>query len=226
MPQLKYPYISVERQGVLSYGGCQTWSESKTMSRCGCGVVSSLDLILYLADRHPECPAEGIAKELLFDVIREKAYDDACRRLSRGYMPLVYPFGMNGLTLSLGLELYFRRHGFPYSARWGVRRSRLWSAVEEMLEQDIPVILSIGPNFPRVWENKTAALYTRRPDGSGYPAAATHSHFLNVTGMDDRWLTVSSWGRKYYISKAEYEQYVSASSNGLFSSIVYITRKK
>ena len=225
MRELKHPPVCVEHNGTLSYGGCQTWSESPVMSRCGCGVVSSLDLLIYLADHHSECNRADFPDELLFDVVREKVYDAACRKLSRRYLPLMYPFGINGLTLVLGLNLFFVRHGFPYRAFWGVRRRELWDRIDGMLAQDLPVILSIGPNFPRVWEKKNASLYSLRLDGSLHPAAATHSHFLTVTGMDEQWLTVSSWGRKYYISRKEYEDYVSENSNGLFSSIVCIQKK-
>ena len=44
---LKNQYPAVERAGVLSYGGNQTWSENPVIRKCGCGVIGSLDLLLY-----------------------------------------------------------------------------------------------------------------------------------------------------------------------------------
>lgn len=225
MLTLRYPYVSVEKNGVISYGGSQTWSDSKVMRRCGCGVVGGMDLLIYLSKYHRECRSDVFPDELLWDVIREEEYDKYSKKLSRGYLPLMPPFGMNGLTLVLGLNLCFRRFGMPMRAQWGVRRSELWQSIEKMLSEDIPVILSIGPNFPRVWENNKAALYVKQCDDHPHRAASTHSHFLTVTGIDEDWLQVSSWGRKYYISRGEYEEYVSRYSNGVLSSIVYIDKR-
>lgn len=225
MLTLKHPYVAVEKDGIISYGGSQTMSESKVMRRCGCGVVGGIDLLIYLAKYHDECRCEDFPDELLWDIIREEAYDRCSRMISRKYMPVVPPFGMNGLTLVLGLNLLFRRYGMPMSARWGVKRSELWQSIETMLAQDIPVILSIGPNFPRVWQKNKTTLYVRQLDDHPHRAASTHSHFLTVTGIDEEWLRISSWGRKFYISRNEYEEYVSRYSNGVLSSIVYIENK-
>ena len=62
-----------------------------------------------------------------------------------------------------------------------------------------------------------------RSDGMPRAAASTHAHFLTVTGIDGEWLQVSSWGHRFFISRAEYEEYVTHSSNGLLSSIVHIS---
>lgn len=225
MLTLKHPYIAVEKDGIISYGGSQSWSDGKVMQRCGCGVIGSMDLLIYLSRYHEECRNEDFPDELLWDVIREEVYDNYSHRWSRRYMPLMPPVGMNGLTLVLGLNLLFRRYKMPMSARWGVRRSELWTSIEKMLSEDIPVILSIGPNFPRVWQKSKAVLYEKHHDDHPHMAASTHSHFLTVTGIDDEWLLVSSWGRRFYISRKEYEEYVSQHSNGILSSIVYITKK-
>lgn len=219
---LKNKFISVRHNGAASYGGSQTFSENGAMRRCGCGAVSSADLILYLARYHDDCRIDSLPPELLADVIDERVYDDFSLRLIKKYMPIIPPFGMNGLTLVLGLELFFLRHGIPLRASWGVRRDRLWERISEMLSADIPVILSIGPNFPRVWEKSKASLYKKGTAGELFPACTVNAHFLTVTGMDDDWLQVSSWGKQFYISRKEYEQYVTAHSNGLLCSIVVL----
>ena len=49
---LKNEFISVSKEGLVSYGGNQTWSENAVIRKCGCGVISSLDLLLYLGRHH------------------------------------------------------------------------------------------------------------------------------------------------------------------------------
>ena len=46
---LKGEYISVLKDGRLSYGGSQRWSDSPVLRGYGCGVIAALDLLLYLA---------------------------------------------------------------------------------------------------------------------------------------------------------------------------------
>lgn len=45
---LKGEYISVLKDGRLSYGGSQRWSDSPVLRGYGCGVIAALDLLLYL----------------------------------------------------------------------------------------------------------------------------------------------------------------------------------
>lgn len=94
-----------------------------------------------------------------------------------------------------------------------------------MLREDIPVILSIGPNFPLLWQKKELTLHIQTNEGSFYPGPATHAHYVTVTGMDDTWLQISSWGRKYFINRNEYLQYVKAHSARLVSNILYVKKK-
>lgn len=202
------------------------WSESAAMKRCGCGAIGASDVILYLVKYHSECSDADLPAELLTDVIPESSYDAFARKLSQRYMPLIPPFGMNGLTLAAGMEIFFLRHKMPYTARWGVPFGRLWERMEEMLREDIPVILSIGPNFPCVWQKNKASLYVRCPDGRNTCAASVKSHFLTVTGIDEEWLQVSSWGRRFYISRAEYTQYAKESSIGILCNILYIRKNR
>lgn len=48
-------YISVLRNGVLSYGGSQRWLDSGALRQCGCGVIAALDLLLYLRQPRTDC---------------------------------------------------------------------------------------------------------------------------------------------------------------------------
>ncbi len=48
-------YISVLRNGVLSYGGSQRWLDSGALRQCGCGVIAAPDLLLYLRQQRTDC---------------------------------------------------------------------------------------------------------------------------------------------------------------------------
>ena len=96
----------------------------------------------------------------------------------------------------------------------------------EMLEQDIPVILAVGPSFPRFWR-KTGACFCRpAAEGAYIPAVSARAHFVTDTGMDDEWVELSSWGCRYYLSRKEYERYTKECSNSLLCSILSIKHKK
>ena len=93
-----------------------------------------------------------------------------------------------------------------------------------MLSADLPVILAVGPNFPAVWMKERLRFFVKSKNGVFRPGTATKSHYVTVTGMDEDWLRISSWGSEYYISRREYEDYVHRHSNPLFSNILYIKK--
>lgn len=145
--------------------------------------------------------------------------------LHRAYLPLFYPFGTNGLALSLAMNRFFKRHRLPYKARWSVPKAELWQRMEAMLQQDIPVILAVGPNFPRFWQKKRANFCRATPEGSFVPTVSAMAHFVTATGLDDEWITLSSWGSRYYMSREEFARYTRECSNSLLCSILYVEHK-
>ena len=48
MLTLQRPFPSVQNNDLVSYGGCQTWSDREMIRKCGCGPVAVLDLLHYL----------------------------------------------------------------------------------------------------------------------------------------------------------------------------------
>ena len=225
MLRLVHPFPAVQRGALRSCGGNQAWSEKKNMQRCGCGVIASVDLLVYLTRWHGiDAPPElrALAAQ---DPIALADYDRFALALSRRYLPLIHGHGINGVSLALGLDLYFLRHRLPYRARWGVLPGHFWSALEKMLRADLPVILSVGPNFPLLWKKNMLCFYARLPDGSYRPAAHTLAHYVSVTGLDERWLQISSWGREYYVNREEYGAYIAAHSSAIVSNILWVERK-
>lgn len=222
---LKDPYIRLVRSnGTLAYGGDQGASDNKAMQRCGCGVVGCVDLLLYLQRWR-----EGADVSFLRDVARDRLpmeeYQRLAQEMRKKYFFLVYPFGKDGVTMAMGLNRIFRKNGVPLRARWNWGKRSLWTNMDRMLEENIPVILSIGPNFPLFWQKHRLNLYYEDASGALHPAAATNSHFLTVTAADEERLTVSSWGGKYVILKKEYCDFVKQHSCWLFSNILSIRKR-
>ena len=142
----------------------------------------------------------------------------------RRYFPLLPPSGINGITLVAGLNILFIKRKLPYRAFWAVSGRKLWQRVEDMLNQDLPVILAVGPNFPAFWQNHKLDFYVKTRDGRYVKSAATKGHYVTATGIDDEWLQISSWGRKYYVNRSEYDSYVKKHSNFIFSNLVYLRK--
>ena len=103
----------------------------------------------------------------------------------------------------------------------------LCNTVTASLEQDLPVILGIGPGvhqclLPKAERGITFYLYNKKTDAFA-PVKKVRSHFVVVTEIKDDFLTVSSWGCKYHISLTEYARYSKLDMFGLFSGIIYLT---
>lgn len=216
---LKNEFISVSKESIISYGGNQTWSENAVIRKCGCGVISSLDLLLYLGRHHCGDQAPETRP------IPLKEYDRMCMELSRRYIPLLPPFGTNGAALALGLNRIFSRYNMPFRASWQLSGSKMMGKVESMLDADIPVILSIGANFPLFWQDNRVNLYSRDSLGRMRRASSAKAHYVTVTGSELNALRISSWGREYYINKGEYFSYIHQHTNSIISNILMIERR-
>lgn len=223
--ELLHSFVSVRDGEILSYGGSQSFGRTETMRRCGCGVVAVLDFLLYLQQRETPRYVSFLPRFGSAPVGRER-YAELLQYLSRHYLPLVYPTGINGLVLAAGVNLLFLREGLPYRAVWRMTRKGLWSGLDDMLARDLPVIFSVGPNFPRLLSGKERVnLYRENAAGTLFPSAGVHAHFMSVTGRDEEWLRISSWGREYRLRIRDFEEYVRQHSSYLFSNILYIEEK-
>lgn len=219
--ELQHPYIAVKTPYGLSYGGNQSWCDGN-LRRSGCAVVAGLDLMLYLCRWHDVPEATKLKTLIESDPIHEEAYVEALRYMTANYLPTIPRFGVNALVLAAGTNLFFVKNDFPYRAWWGVTRQHLWRDIESMLRSDIPVLLSVGQNFPKVWGKDKLRLYRESPDSRYLPTAQTKAHMVTVTGMDGEWLQVASWGRRCFIRRSEYETYTRTHSNTIISNILHI----
>ena len=210
---LNAPYLQVQYGKSLSYGGSQIRSDHAVIRKCGCGPVAAMDTVWYLEHKSETEPVEW------------SAYNAGLRELCRRYFPLIPPFGINGIVFVAGLNRLLRDRKLPYQAFWMLSGAKLWLRVEDMLRRDLPVILSVGPNFPAIWQNNRLPFYLRDAEGNYHPAAATKSHFVTATGIDETWVRISSWGREYYINREEYDRYTRKHSMYAFSNLVYLRNK-
>lgn len=220
--QLKHPYIRVEKDGSCAYGGRQQWSGRWDLRQCGCGAVAMTDLTLYLT-RYHGCSGPA---EAALDPLPLADYDRLCAKLQRTYLPMLPPFGINGLSLAAGISLYCKARGIPLRARWGVRAREFWTVMADMLDRDLPVIVSVGQIIPKFWQNKRLNLYRRTGEGVYTAVSAVRAHYVAVTAMDDTWLTVSSWGKQFYIHRGEYEQFGREHSLALIHNLVRLEPQK
>lgn len=222
---LKNVYPGVTQQGGVTLGGKQQLLTSKTMQHCGCGVVAALDLIRYLHLYDPACRTSfftGVEESAALPV---PVYDLCAQRMRRNYLPVIYPVGTTGFSLAGGLNRYFKQYGLPLKAKWGVPKQQLWQEIQSMLDQDLPVILSVGNHFPKFWDKRGAVLHLR--SGEDWKEAShIHAHYAVVLAMDETWLRISSWGREYYLARDEFLRYRDSESLSLLCNIVWICRKE
>lgn len=211
MRTLGSSFLKIENKGGVFYGGNQAWFPDKFLKDSGCGVISAANLLLYLQKQSR---------------MAETEYMDFATMLWKKYFPVIPGFGMNGLTLMFGLNRYFRKNGLALKAFWGISGKKLLSRIDKMLDEDLPVILSVGPNFPNIWGKRKLNFYTKGKDGSYVFAVKTKAHYVTVTGRDGIYLQISSWGKAYYIDIREYREYVRHYSSSLVSNIICIREKK
>ena len=205
--ELRRPWPRVRTGDRLSCGGNQNWFPSESFRLCGCGVIACADTLLYLTGQ-----AEMAREEYIRYV-----------NLMRKYFPLIPRRGIDGVRLAIGFNVCLRQRGVAIRAGWSASGARFWSRLETMLSDDLPAIVAIGPNFPRVWGAERLPLYHRTEDGRYVEAERTKGHFLTVTGLDEDWMRVSSWGRELYIGREAYDGYMRR-QGALFTNLLQLSR--
>ena len=91
-----------------------------------------------------------------------------------------------------------------------------------MLADDLPVILCVGHALP----GKKLSFYHRSADGAMRVAARVSGHYVTVTGMDERWLRISSWGRELYIDRHELDMYARSVGGSFLTNIVVLRARE
>jgi hypothetical protein len=92
----------------------------------------------------------------------------------------------------------------------------------DMLDRDLPVIFSVGQNLPFIWQRHKLNLYKKTADGVYTAVSRVNAHYMTATALDDTWMTVSSWGKQFYIHRGEYEAYGKEHSLALVNNLVWL----
>ncbi len=272
--KLKTPYVSVEgsyggNQGWFKPAEGATGKDSrglsvrkaKTLEGFGCGLIGGSDIILHLLGRSvlSNGSDKGYFKVRTEDnlesgsAISKKEYENYILQMEKKFFHILPKLGISGVLLALNFNIYFflnrknirKKTGYSFLARWGVLPGNILIRIKEMLSEDIPVIISIGPGF---FHSNKLNFYNKiekmpddnKPgkasDAKTYlfkPVTKTKDHYVTVTGVEEYptvdgskiMLEISSWGKKYYVNFAEYLEYVKKNDNFYFSNILYIRKK-
>ena len=166
--KLQRSYVTVtEEQGRVTHGGDQSWLSSEVARSYGCGLIAAADILRYLR----KDTEAALTKEAYLAEIETVQKD----------FPVKSSLGITGFGLSRRMNRMFRREGLPFRARWGMSGRKLERRIREMLQTDIPVLLSVGPCFRH--KSERLPLY-RRKDGKDYERSS---------GMKDHYVTVTGW---------------------------------
>ena len=206
--ELERPWPRVRTAEELSCGGNQNWFPDENFRRCGCGVIACADTLLYLTGRE-ELPREEYIH-----------YVNSIRK----YFPLLPRRGIDGMRLAVGFNACLRQKGVRVRAGWSASGAKFWDRLAAQLARDLPAIVAIGPNFPRVWGAERLPLYRRTEDGGYVEAERTKGHFLTAIALDDAWMEVSSWGRRFWVERRAYADYMRR-QGALFTNLLYLEKR-
>lgn len=239
--ELKNPeYLRISYKGERSYGGNQNWfSKEKWMSReyqihkWGCGVIALGDLFLYLAKGNPMYATGAVSLARISRPTPE--WEDYKKYILYMYQAfaLVMPgSGMNGFSLASSVRHYCTKYQIPMTAAWKgfLDDQQMLRVIQKMLKQNLPVILSIGPNTPMIFRKKGIPFYCLSDKKEFIPSGylTVNRHFVTVTGViglkhKQIMLKISSWGREYYIDYKDYRTYIKDEGDTITSSLLYLS---
>ena len=222
---LRHTDLAVKTQADKSFGGNQNWATGYMMRKYGCGVVAMGDVLIYLGIHRLPCNTD-----LLYGMLREDGclsyprYERYLRKMNKRYLGIIPGFGVPNFQLARAMNRYFRHYRIDLRARWCLSSGKMLERIQDSLSKDYPVILAIGQNIP-FWRKKKLTLY-RQENGVYLPATETKAHYVVVTGMENGYLQISSWGKEYFISWKEYQEYGKKYSSFWASNICLIQEKK
>lgn len=126
------------------------------------------------------------------------------------------------------MNRYIDIHNIHLDVQWGMSKSKILPRIEEMLQNDIPVMLS-GNATEKI---RLLIYIDEMKRHKIYEQVVFSIHYVTVTGLtiDDIghkiWLEVSSWGRKYFIDYNEYISFITENRNLSYEYFIYQTFRK
>ena len=169
-----------------SFGGNQMWIPSLLMQNCGCGIIAGLDAVLRYEER-----SELTREEYL------KMFDEA----SRFIKPIVLPgkrekpksFGVSTGGFKRGMKRFAASRGVSIKLKGFIFDYE--NKVRKYLSLGVPVIALIAAPFNNV--------YIVNLNGAG---SSIGFHWVTCTGIDDKYLEVSSWGSEHKIELTDLDK--------------------
>lgn len=174
-------------------------------------MIALTDILYYLEGRKDAIPVDE--------------YMERVREIKK-YCLLIPGFGINGIVLGLGFSMYCFFHKIPYWAFWSAQKGYLPRDIMGILEEDIPIVLGIGPNFPLFWGKHKVTLYKKVENDRFVEQTQTKAHYVVITGIEDKWIRISSWGKEYYIDWNAFERYRKKYSCCFVSNICKIKLRR
>lgn len=234
--RLRRSYIQVRRKnGDVTFGGDQGFfragggREDARKAAAGCGIVAFSDLLLYLSgkDEAYRIKQNADLADRILDETQYKRYYDT---LYSSFGGIAWKGGVSGLKLSREFNRTARKNGWKLRAVWGLDGNKIFDRMERMLESDIPVILCIPMMLRKGERNDRLWLYEKEEAETKYRRAqAVNAHYVTVTGMirdEKAYLEISSWGRKFYICREEYDVFIHTHFMGtILGNILYVRQK-
>ena len=165
-------YVPVVKDSGIYYGGSQMWfsknhwySKDFILHHYGCGTIATADLFLYFAlqDEYLQSPETTHALQGAKQVKYEN-YDSYVRNIHDRYTKTRRYIAVLGPKIASAINSYSNSNGLGLEAswKWTLTYYDMYEIIETMLKQDIPVILSIGPNTPNLWGKKGISFYERK----------------------------------------------------------------
>ena len=213
---LKDNYINVGG----SYGGSQTFFRNdlgllnKSREKGGCGIVALTDIILYLSK----------VKTVNTQSEYKKLFKTTAKMI--GWFPV--KFGMNFVHQVMGLRILLLYNRLNFKCRWCFSKRKMFKRIKEMINNDIPVIMCIPKVLGFNKEHDNLAFYDEKLTA----VSGANGHFVVVTGIythpfnNEIYLSISSWGKKYYINLNEYLFFSKRHLMGIAGNIMKITKGK
>ncbi len=225
----------VGADGTVYYGGDQGWfaEEYKMLYEKGCGIIATVNLLLYMSGR------TNLTQEEYMQEVREFLEDDWSARKELDNKEGYYSISMMFYT-----NQYFDSHEMGYTTMWELTQADMLDKMQEMLSNNLPVILEIGEGDAfggeienRIEKGKEKEEEEGEGEGEeeeeddikrGIPFYAFRNgeyvfvqncqdHYVTVTGIREYdgtdgehqiMLEISTWGKKYYMDYNEYKTFI------------------
>ena len=215
----------------------------------GCGIIALSDLFLYFALTLPDGrkTRAGEVLDTHGSIYREE-YMKFAEEIRDQYAMIFGNSGTFAWQLSYAINSYFKDNDISKKAYFEMALSplKLLKKMQVMLKNNEPIILMIGQSWPTslskvrkigipFFKQKRCINIGKTAPQSAYAEYQiaeknVYGHFVVVTGIiidqNPKWasqdimLRISSWGEEYYISYAQYWQFIRNNSKPWLNGII------